>query len=323
MATPPPSPPDFADSHHDTPLVHWLARAFSAPVLVWTAWLVMIVAAVVDVTLRRPNGRMAGYLDIGLLAAAVFALTIAVRRVRERTRIADAFFSLVLLNPLLYNPHAGVDKTLLAAGILGLMTGAIIAMKRNNVLRYIAVMALALSLTLISDGFLMLLPALVVWMIAAGFGLVRSQDAGSRTRGFVIMGIGEIGLFIFGLACVLIEPTQTPAPPTLFSTIAGFIDFPLIVLAIVMVALGWRKGPHDTTPPHFAGILALLVGLLTMLLNNFQSQELPPPGTDQTVLVFCLVYAVFALHGPRRLQWLVPPLLLVAAICYTLFRTQA
>src|SRR5271170_1076676 len=195
MATPPTPPPDFADSHHDKLFAQWLGRTLSAPVLEWATWLVMIATAVVDVTFRRPNGRMAGYLDISLLAAAAFVHTLAVRRVRERMRIADAFFSLVLLNPLLYSPHAGIDKTLLAAGILGLMAGAIIAMKQNNLLRYFAVMLLALSLTLISDGFLMLLPALVAWMLAAGFGLVRSKDAGSRTRGFVIMGIGEIGLF--------------------------------------------------------------------------------------------------------------------------------
>ena len=86
-----------------------------------------------------------------------------------------------------------------------------------------------------------------------------------------------------------------------------------------MLALGWRKGPHHTTPPYFAGTLALLLGLLTMLLNNFQSGTLPPPGADQTTLVLCLVYAVFALHGPKRLQWLVPPVLLVLAVLSTIF----
>ena len=73
-------------------------------------------------------------------------------------------------------------------------------------------------------------------------------------------------------------------------------------------------------PPHFAGMLALLIGLLTMLLNNFQEGALASPGADQTVLVLCLVYVVFALHGPRRLQWIAPPLLLICAGVYTVFK---
>ena len=71
-------------------------------------------------------------------------------------------------------------------------------------------------------------------------------------------------------------------------------------MAIIVLALGWRKGPHATTPPYFYGVLALLFGLLTMLLNNFQAGKLPPPArADQTVLVLCLLYTVFALQRPQ------------------------
>jgi intracellular septation protein A len=303
------------------PYAHWLRAALQAPATVWATWVVMIVVALADVAVRQRGAALGDFANIALLAAAAFAFIIATRRVRQRMRIADAFFPLVLLNPLFYTRHATpFDRTLLAAGVLGLMTGAIIAMKRDNMLRYIAVMLLALLLTAISDGFIMLLPALVAWLFAAGFLLARSRDGGSRVRGIVILGIGQVGLFIFGLACILAQPTQSPAPATLFTRIVSFVDFPLIVLAIIMLALGWRKGPNRSTPPHFAGVLALLVGLLTLLLNNFQSEGLPQPGTDQTVLLICLVYTVFALHGPKRLQWVVPPALLLAAVAYTFFQ---
>ena len=198
------------------------------------------------------------------------------------------------------------DRTLLSTGLLGLMAGAIIAMNRNNVARYFAVMALALVLAWLSPDFLMLLPALALWIIAAGYSMSLAPLAGARARGFLVLAVGEIGLFIFGLACILEEARATPSAEMLFQQIVGLLDFPLIVLGIVAVGLGWRKGPRGTTPPHFAGVLALLVGLLTMLLNNFGAGELSRPGADQTVLLICMLYVVFALHGPRQLRWVIP-----------------
>ncbi len=298
----------------------WVGLALQSPLLVWSVWWVMIAAALLEISYRHGSAMRGDVANIALLASAAFAFTIAARRVRHRMRVADAFFSLVLLNPLLYAKAQPFDRTLLSTGLLGLMAGAIIAMKHNNVARYFAVMALALLLTQLSPDFLMLVPALAIWIIAAGYSMCIAPVAGARLRGFAVMAIGEIGLFIFGIACILGEATSTPAPGKLFQQIVGLLDFPLIVLGIVAVGLGWRKGPRATTPPHFAGVLALLVGLLTMLLNNFGAGELSRPGTDQTVLVICMLYVVFALHGPRRLQWVIPPALLIAAAGYTLFR---
>ncbi|HVT83514.1 MAG TPA: hypothetical protein VHM90_22930, partial [Phycisphaerae bacterium] len=135
-----------------------------------------------------------------------------------------------------------------------------------------------------------------------------------------------IALITFGMACIFAEPTATPQPADLFAQITSFAEFPLLVLAIVLLALGWRKGPNPAapqsakTPPYFWGMLALLIGLLAMLLNSFQAGSLPPPGADQTVLILCLLYTVSALHGPRRLHYLLPPVLLAAAILYTVMR---
>ena len=302
------------------PCARWIGLALQSPLLVWSVWWVMIAAALLEIS-YHPGGATRGDIaNIALLASAAFAFTIAARRVRHRMRVADAFFSLVLLNPLLYHKALPFDRTLLSTGLLGLMAGAIIAMNRNNVARYFAVMALALLLTWLSPDFLMLLPALALWIIAAGYFMSLAPLAGARARGFVVLAVGEIGLFIFGLACILEEARPTPPAEKLFQQIVGLLDFPLIVLGIIAVGLGWRKGPRGTTPPHFAGVLALLVGLLTMLLNNFGAGELSRPGADQTVLLICMLYVVFALHGPRRLQWVIPPALLIAAAAYTVFR---
>ncbi len=100
-----------------------------ASLLVWGVWMVMVAIAVVAVPFHFPHGPSRAYLNIVLLAGAVVALTVAVRRVRHYTRSADAFFSLVLLNPLLYTRHADLfNNTLLGTAMLGLMAGAIIAM---------------------------------------------------------------------------------------------------------------------------------------------------------------------------------------------------
>jgi hypothetical protein len=306
------------------------SRVFDRPtlaptVIAWSALILMLGIALAEVLLTHPREWLRQDLtSISLLALAAATLIMAVRRARGRTRIADAFFPLVLLNPLLYStrfhPSAALDTTLLATGLLGIITAAIVAMRRDSVLRYFTIAAMTLALTLVSNHFLMLVPALVAWFIYTGYSLARDPDAGERVRGFVIMAIGEAALLLFGLAMILEQPDPPPRPSTLFSSIISFTNFPLIVLAIVMLALGWRKGPHDETPPHFAGMLAFLIGLLTLLLNNFQYGTLPPPGADQTVIVLCLLYIVSALHGPRRLQWLIPPALMLAALGHTFLR---
>ncbi len=291
---------------------------------VWSIFCILFSVALADVFVSgHPARRWYDLLAVMALGAAAAALIIAIRWGRGGARTADAFFPLVLLNPLLYHPRItsniplGIDRTLVTTGLLGLIAGAIIAMRRDNLLRYLAVAALTLVLALLADSFLLIVPALVAWFVSAGFILARSDKPRLRTHGIVIMTLGEVGLLLFGVATILEQSAATPLNADFFSKIVNFVDFPLLVVAILMLALGWRKSPGGKTPPHFAGMLALLMGLLTLLLNNFQSGFLPEPGTDQTVMLLCLVYTVFALHGPRRLQWLVPPALLLAAMAYT------
>ena len=45
-----------------------------------------------------------------------------------------------------------------------------------------------------------------------------------------------------------------------------------------------------------------------------------PANLFLNIFILCLVYTVSALHGPRRLQWFVPPILLLGAVAYTFFR---
>jgi hypothetical protein len=317
MTIPPTPYPESRARQHE-----WLV----APVLAWGLLGILAAFAALDALVLRPREHWsAPVLNIAMLAIGAAALLIGVRRIRGRTRIADAFFPLVLLNPWLYmyrgaTPPGDLDKTLLATGILGLTTGIIIAMRRDNLVRYFVVGALGLSLIALANSFLMLLPPLAVWFIVTGYQLSKSAVSKERVRGFIIMALGEVLLLFFGIGCILEQPEPTPAASTLFSRIVSFADFPLIVISIVMLALGWRKGPNDATPPHFWGMLALLVGLLTLLLNNFQYGTLPPPGADQTTLLLCLLYTVSALHGPRRLQWIIPPVLLALAVVYTTMR---
>jgi hypothetical protein len=318
----------------------WVREALWAPLGVWALWAIMAAGAFAAVGAWQARWGVGGLANVALPAAAAFAFTLAVRRARGRTRLADAFFPLVLLNPLFVaRAVQPFEPRLMAAGLLGLLAGAIIAMKQDKLRRYLAVVALALLLSAVSDAFMLLLPALAAWLVMVGYGLAKGKRE-DRTRGYIILAAAEVALVTFGLACILIEPTPAPHPRTLFATIVGFAEFPLLVLAIVMLAIGWRpaRGAEFTprreipaplprgrrarparapAPPYFAGMLAFLIGMLGMLLNNFQSGTLPPPGADQTVLILCLVYTVAALHGPRKLQWLIPPLLLAAAVAYT------
>lgn len=315
-------------------MVAWAKRAVSADVLVWVLWFLMALGALSASLFASPRSLAVAHPRFGLFANAAIpaagaaAFIMAVRRIRGRMRLADGFFPLVLLNPFLFAHASGpFDHTLLAAGVLSLMAGAIIAMQRNNYMRYLAVALLAMILTLLSESFVMLLPAIIAWLIYASVSLARSPDPSERTRGYAVMAAAEIAIITFGMACILIEPTTTPHPSDLFTRVVSFAEFPLLVVAIIMLALGWRKTPRPgdaapaaKTPPYFWGMLALLIGLLAMLLNNFQAGTLPPPGADQTALILCLLYTVSALHGPRRLHYLLPPLLLAGAVLYTLLR---
>ena len=112
---------------NDAPILESTAprHPLIAPALVWATWLVMLTIAALEVTLRFSRRTEWAYLNITLLAAAAAALTIAIRRARHRTRIADAFFSLVLLNPVLYTQHPDpLNSTLVGMSLLGLMAGA-------------------------------------------------------------------------------------------------------------------------------------------------------------------------------------------------------
>ena len=212
----------------------------------------------------------------------------------------------MLLNPLLYTRGPGpYDPVLLIAALLGVMAGVIIAMKRDGLRRHLAVAGLALILSAaLERTFIMVLPAIVAWFAFAGYKLAHRVRR-IRFHGYFVLACAETCMIVFGLACILDEPTTAPAKHDLFTTIVSFTEFPLLVLAIVMLALGWRPKPlcHGggpvRVPPYFAGMLALLVGLLTMNASNFSAGTLTPPGADQTALILCLVYTVFALHGPR------------------------
>jgi hypothetical protein len=264
----------------------------------------------------EPGGAIA---NVALPSAGAAFLITAMRKVRGRTRLADGFYPLVMLDPLVFaRVPVPFDTGLVSAGLLALLAGAIIAMRHDRYLRYLVIALLAATLAAIAEMFIILLPPLIAWLLYAGYSLTRSKEALERTRGIAVLVAAEIGLVIFGLACILVEPTSSPLPASLFSTAVGFFEFPLLVIAIAMLALGWRKGPAGATPPYFSGMLALLLGLLGMLLNNFQAGTLPAPGADQTAVILCLLYTVFALHGPRRFQWLVPPILLVAAAMHAL-----
>jgi hypothetical protein len=307
-------------------------RIVWAQMFVWVLWGVMTLGAFWTSWLARGQTSSTGFLRLGMLAnaavpaAGAAAFMVAVRRIRGRTRIADGFFPLVLLNPLLFAHSTGpFDRTLLGAGLLGLMAGTIIAMRRNSYMRYLGVALLAMALTLVSDSFVLLLPTIIAWLVYAAVLLARSKDASERTRGYAVMAAAEIALITFGMACIFAEPTAAPQRAALFLRVVSFAEFPLLVIAIIMLALGWRRSPDSggraaKTPPYFWGMLALLIGLLVMLLDSFQAGAVPAPGADQTAVILCLLYTVSALHGPRRLHYLLPPMLLVAAVVVTLMR---
>src|SRR5262249_2164854 len=99
-----------------------VAAALRAPFIVYGLWLATIAPSLAAIALFPQEATPGHFINIAMPAAAVFALTLAVRRVRGRIRIADVFLSLILLNPWFYERSASpYDRGLLAAGLLGLM----------------------------------------------------------------------------------------------------------------------------------------------------------------------------------------------------------
>ena len=286
-----------------------------------SSWAAMFAIDAVFVATHTPSAGL--WLTLSALSDASAALILAVRHTRLRLFFTDAFFPLLLLSPLLIAAAKPFDRTLLAAAILGLLTAAIVGMHRERFSRYLAVGGLALLLPLVNKSFLLMLPPLIVWLGVAGYFLTRAPQPGIRVRGFGVMAIAEVGLMLFGLACLLEPAASTPAPAQLFATIVSFADFPLIVAGIMGLALAWGRRPQGDTPPYLAGLLALLVGMLAMLLNNFQAGGLPPPGADQTLILLCIIYTIFALGSPPALRWALALLLLAAGTTYIVWRPYA
>ncbi len=57
----------------------------------------------------------------------------------------------------------------------------------------------------------MILPAIVAWLFAAGYRLVRSKGPVERVRGYFVLGAEACLLLIFGLTCVLQRSRQRGA----------------------------------------------------------------------------------------------------------------
>jgi hypothetical protein len=289
---------------------------------VWAATAILVIVNIYMISSSSAGWRdVAGRLyPVTLLAAAAAGLILAVRRIRTKTVLTDALFPLVLLNPLLVAHAHMMDRTLLGAGLLGLLAAVIVGMHRESLGRYLAAAGVMAALPVVSKAFLLMLPALILWLGFVGYLLARDRERRLRVRGFVVLGLAEAGLILFGVACLLEPATELPRPADLFARIVSFADFPLTVAGIAALALAWGRRPSGGNPPWMAGLLALFLGLLTLMLNNFQSRNLPPPGADQTMVLLCILYAVFALASPPYLRRMLAILLLAAAATYTVLR---
>ena len=199
-------------------------------------------AAVLGQHAAGPRDFALRFLPVLLLTAAAAALVLAVRRIRLRCEFTDAFFPLVLLNPLFVAAAAPLDKTLLGAGLLGLLCAAIVGMKRESLPRYLLAGGIMLALPLLSVTFLMLIPALILWLGFVGFLMARDHDRAIRPRGFVVLALAEIGLILFGIACLL-----EPATPTPKST-AGAMRSPSPPTRSTPTAHPARLLPRPTSP---------------------------------------------------------------------------
>src|SRR5437763_908918 len=122
-------------------------RSHRAAIVVISLWLALTAAAILSGFHRSTplaDIDVAGIIVNALLpCAGTMAFILAVRKVRGRMRVADGFYPLVLLNPLLFAGAGPFDPTLMATGLLGLMAGAIISMRANRLSRYLAVALLA------------------------------------------------------------------------------------------------------------------------------------------------------------------------------------
>ena len=288
------------------------------------AWLLLFacVLFLLNGVLLQHAGHLTVLHVLPLLALGLAAVSLlsALAQIRGRPELTDALLPLILLNPLLIVPAQPLDKPLLGAALLAMLAAVIVGMRRESLRRYLLAAGIMAALPVVSLAFLLLLPAMILWLGFVGFLLSRDHDRAVRPKGFVVMALGEIGLVLFGVACLLAPTEPLPGERDLFATIVSFADFPLTVAGIVGIALAWGRHPRGGNPPWMTGLFALLLGFLTLLLNNFQSGRLPPPGADQTMVLLCVVYVVFGLGSPRSLRWAIAFLLLAAAIAYTVFR---
>jgi hypothetical protein len=284
-------------------------------------WLGLFAADMTLTLITSPRNVLA----VSLLGLAAALLPLAVRRIRQQLQFTDLLYPLILLNPLFAVSFEPFDRTLMGAALLGLLTAAIVAMKRESLPRYVSAVIIMAALALLSRSFLLMLPALILWLLFSGIMMVRpsQKSPGVKTRGFIVLAFAEASIVLFGIACYFEPPLPPLAAADLFATIVSFADFPLTIAGIIALALAFGRSPTNQTPPWLTGLFALLLAMLTLLITNIQSRKLPPPGADQTMILLCILYTIFSLSTPRWTRWSLAILLILAAYTYEILRPYA
>ncbi len=197
------------------------------------------------------------YLQVGVLAIASLALILAARRIRGRTRAADAFFPMLLLhwghyeNLLCAFQVAFVLPAAIVCGILAFVAG------RSPIERRRSAPWIAAGLFLLplcgAVGLIQAIP-IALWAAIAGAVAWRSGDASERTTGRrLVLGAAAAGFLVALYLATFANPRVRSAWAEPWSAALETID---------LLARGVGPFPIEARPTLRA--LVLLVTSLTL-----------------------------------------------------------
>jgi len=298
----------------------------------------LLLAALGTVSNGDPRAGM--YANCFLLGVAAAVLIWSVGRLQGRTHFTDAVIPLALMHVGQYHGLLlGFSMNLILSALLGMLAMAAIVRIRATLTprQALAVWIVLLLLPLCGNSGLLLVPALLAWLLYAGFRCLRDPERQVRRRGILplLLGTtvvleGSLYVWLAGL------PSVEGANPGLAARLEGagrmlalclgpfgeeawpasvLLLLVAVALTVVLLVSVWLSRPDERL--RALGLLAYLAALATLILAAGWARAgtggvLVRLGATRfvslTAPLVCCLYVVCLLYGKRVL-------LIVLLIC--------
>jgi len=291
--------------------------------------------------LTRADPRPVMVLNVGLLAALAAVLIRAARRYRGGYHHADAFLPIALLNlghheNLLWSIQI---TYILSVVLLGMVLALVVRSRGIPGLGSLAVASACVGLMpLCNAGGLAFIPALTLWLLAAGVLFTKAQGGRGRALQIVALSLPALVLMVLYLRGYS-APKHHAAPGGPWAALRTAVQFlgmnlgeagtslwpgsGLVVVALLLGSFGvlaraWFRAQGERA--RIEGMACVLAAVVSLALGSGWGRSgedvlagLQPRYTTLAIPALLVVYFSFAGYGPRITRNFVPMALFTGA----------